>query len=123
MTKKTDKETIGELVNLGDQDAEARAEIDTLHQVRRLHGIAAYLATRLEQGDSMTRAEHDMLALEKSIRLALLDKTLPNIASLSLQNKGKGDAITTGTVVLPSLASVGETRAESQKLPGKKEKK
>ena len=123
MTKKTDKETIGELVNLGDQDAEARAEIDTLLQVRRLQRIAAYLATRIEQGDPVSRAEHDNLQLEKAIRLALLDKTLPNIASLSLQNKGKGEGITTGTVVLPSLASVDGTRAESQKLPGKKEKK
>ena len=122
MTKKTDKETIGELVNLGDQDAEARAEIDTLLQVRRLQRIAAYLATRIEQGDPVTRAEHDNLQLEKAIRLALLDKTLPNIASLSL-NKGKSEAITTGTVVLPSLASVDGTPDKSNTALGKQGKK
>lgn len=122
VTKKTDKETIGELVNLGDQDAEARAEIDTLLQVRRLQRIAAYLATRIEQGDPVTRAEHDNLQLEKAIRLALLDKTLPNIASLSL-NKGKSEAITTGTVVLPSLASVDGTPDKSNTALGKQGKK
>jgi len=92
-------------------------------QIRRLQRIAALIATRLEQGDSMTRAEHDMLALEKSIRLALLSKTLPDISSLSLGNRGKSENLTTGTVVLPSLASVEGTPDKSQRALGKQGKK
>lgn len=102
MAKKGKAGEIKELVNRGDLDAIARAEVDAIKQVRRMNVIADDLARRIADGDALNRQEFDTLSLEFRMRSTLLNKQVPDLKALSVNVDEKQSAIT-GTVVLPSL--------------------
>ena len=102
MPKKGKAGEIKELVNRGDLDAIARAEVDAIKQVRRMNVIADDLARRIADGDALNRQEFDTLSLEFRMRSTLLNKQVPDLKALSVNVDEKQAAIT-GTVVLPSL--------------------
>ena len=102
MPKKGKAGEIKELVNRGDLDAIARAEVDAIKQVRRMNVIADDLARRIADGDALNRQEFDTLSLEFRMRSTLLNKQVPDLKVLYVNVDEKQAAIT-GTVVLPSL--------------------
>lgn len=116
MAKKGKAGEIKELVNRGDLDAIARAEVDAIKQVRRMNVIADDLARRIADGDALNRQEFDTLSLEFRMRSTLLNKQVPDLKALSV-NVDEKQATITGTVVLPSLT---EDQRKKQGKPGNK---